>query len=229
MKQNELSEQYKKTVLTLRRAIGILGILLPTIVAVGAVTLGDCTSIQKSISVYYNTVMRNVLISILSALAFFMFAYRGYDYKDRIVGILTFIFALGIAFFPPAGEMIINCDYIIPQLQRPGWVRFVHLASAMLFFITLSVNSFFLFTRTDSKNVIFTPEKKKRNILYRTCGLVIFGSLILITVWMWFFENKYPELEKYHPVFWLETLALAAFGISWLVKGEVALKDKNQI
>lgn len=28
------------------------------------------------------------------------------------------------------------------------------------------------------------------------------------------------------PVFWLETVALLAFGTSWLVKGELVLKDK---
>ena len=89
----------KKTVITLRRTIGILGIALPLIVAVGAVTLGNCSSIQRSISLYYNTVMRNVFVGILSATALFMFAYRGYDYRDRIAGIAAFVFALGIAFF----------------------------------------------------------------------------------------------------------------------------------
>lgn len=226
MKQHELSGQYKKTVITLRRAVGILGILLPVIVAIGAVTLGNCTGIQKSISMYYNTVMRNVFVSILAATALFMFAYRGYDYRDRIAGISAFVFALGIAFFPPGKDMIINCNYDIPQLQRADWVRTVHLISAVLYFITLAFISFFLFTRTDKKNVVYTSQKKIRNRLYRVCGIIIFGSLILIALWMFFFENKFSGFEKYHPIFWLETLALVAFGISWLVKGEVALKDK---
>lgn len=226
MKQHELSGQYKKTVITLRRAVGILGILLPVIVAIGAVTLGNCTGIQKSISMYYNTVMRNVFVSILAATALFMFAYRGYDYRDRIAGISAFVFALGIAFFPPGKDMIINCNYDIPQLQRADWVRTVHLISAVLYFITLAFISFFLFTRTDKKNVVYTSQKKIRNRLYRVCGIIIFGSLILIALWMFFFENKFSGFEKYHPIFWLETLALVAFGVSWLVKGEVALKDK---
>jgi len=226
MKYNELSGQYKKTVITLRRAVGILGILLPAIVAIGAVTFGNCTGIQKSISMYYNTVMRNVFVGILAATALFMFAYRGYDYRDRIAGISAFVFALGIAFFPPGKDMIINCNYDISELQRADWVRTVHLISAVLYFITLAFISFFLFTRTDKKNVVYTPQKKIRNRLYRVCGIIIFGSLILIALWMLYLENKFSGFEKYHPIFWLETLALVAFGISWLVKGEVALKDK---
>jgi len=34
------------------------------------------------------------------------------------------------------------------------------------------------------------------------------------------------HLEKYKPVFWLEWLALIAFGISWLVKGKAFATDK---
>ncbi|MCF6185331.1 MAG: hypothetical protein L3J56_12060 [Bacteroidales bacterium] len=215
----------KKTVITLRRAIGILGIALPLIVAVGAVTLGNCDSIQRSVSLYYNTVMRNAFVGILSATALFMFAYRGYDYRDRIAGIAAFVFALGIAFFPPTKEIIINCNYEISQLQRADWVRTVHLISAALYFLTLAFISLFLFTRTD-KNVVFTPEKKKRNILYRICGYIILSSLFLIVIYMYLIYPKNPQFDRYHPVFWLESLALLAFGISWLVKGEVALKDK---
>ncbi len=227
VKQNELNDRYKKTVLTLRRTIGILGISLPLIVAVGAITLGNCTSIQRSISMYYNTVMRNVFVAVLAATALFMFAYRGYDYRDRIAGIAAGVFALGIAFFPPGKEMIINCNYDIPQLQRPDWIRTIHLISASLYFITLSVISFFLFTRTDTKHFALTPEKKTRNFIYRICGIVIFVSLLSIVIYMYFIDPKNPQFDTYHPIFWLESLALLAFAVSWLIKGEVALKDKD--
>lgn len=36
----------------------------------------------------------------------------------------------------------------------------------------------------------------------------------------------FPLLRGYKPVFWLEWGALTAFGISWLVKGGLFLKDK---
>jgi hypothetical protein len=32
-------------------------------------------------------------------------------------------------------------------------------------------------------------------------------------------------LTAFNPVFWLETIAILAFGVSWLTKGEAILKD----
>jgi uncharacterized protein YhhL (DUF1145 family) len=34
-------------------------------------------------------------------------------------------------------------------------------------------------------------------------------------------------LKKYDPVFWLETLAIVAFGVSWLYKSGAILEGKN--
>jgi len=33
-------------------------------------------------------------------------------------------------------------------------------------------------------------------------------------------------MKVYNPLFWLETLAILAFGVSWIVKGEAILKDE---
>jgi hypothetical protein len=35
------------------------------------------------------------------------------------------------------------------------------------------------------------------------------------------------SLESIHPIFWLEALAIFAFGISWFTKGEAILWDEN--
>ncbi|RLD51566.1 MAG: DUF998 domain-containing protein [Bacteroidetes bacterium] len=214
----------KKTVITLRRAIGILGIILPLVVALGAIILGDCTSIQRSISLYYNTIMRNAFVGILTATALFMFAYRGYDYRDRIAGIAAFVFALGIAFFPATSQMVKDCGTLCLHVEHYSWIRIVHLVSAALYFLTLAYISLFLFTLTDPK-LVFTEEKRKRNNIYRICGFVILGSLLLIAIFMGFIFPHHPQYDRYHPIFWLESIALWAFGISWLIKGEVAVTD----
>ena len=51
--------------------------------------------------------------------------------------------------------------------------------------------------------------------------------LILIAVWFRM-EEDYPQWVKYTPVFWLESIALFAFGISWLTKGELIWTDKKE-
>lgn len=221
------SDNQSISTITLRRTVGILGIALPFVLISGAYFFKSC-HIQNSISLYYHTIMRNFLEGVLIVLAVIMFAYKGYDIKDRIAGKLVFVFALGIAFFPTVtlGKGLTQPCNIIPK-QEFMWVEYVHLSSAVLFFLTLSYISTFLFTLTIKNNQEnHTNEKKIRNKIYLTSGITIFISLVVLILWFTFFKKIFPSFEKLHPAFWLETIALIAFGISWLIKGEAAFKDK---
>ena len=42
------------------------------------------------------------------------------------------------------------------------------------------------------------------------------------------FGQHLHSLDKYRPIFWLEWGALLSFGTSWLIKGELVLKDKPE-
>ncbi len=206
--------------LTLRKSVGILGISLPVVLIIGSVTCGDCREIQSSISSYYHTGMRDILVGILCAVALFLFAYRGYDRRDSLAGNLACIFALGVAFFPTSvSEPLTHC---IPEAVDTGIVSTIHFMSAAGFFLVLSYFSLFLFTI--SKEPV-TPQKKIRNRIYRVCAYAMLGSMALIALYSFYLENKFPVLRDCDPVFWLETLALWAFGISWLTKGETLWAD----
>ena len=50
--------------------------------------------------------------------------------------------------------------------------------------------------------------------------------ILLIVIHSFFPEEVKSKLEAYDPVFWLETIAVVAFGISWLTKGEAILRDE---
>ena len=83
-----------------------------------------------------------------------------------------------------------------------------------------------LFTKTDP-NGVPTPRKKRRNVIYYVCGVVILlciAGMLLIGV---FRSQIAPAIEDYAPVFWLESIAVLAFGFSWLVKGETLWQDEN--
>ena len=56
--------------LALRKAIGLLGIVFPFVVSLGALVLFQ-TAIQSSISSYYHTGMRDVFVGTLCAIVFF--------------------------------------------------------------------------------------------------------------------------------------------------------------
>jgi hypothetical protein len=134
-----------------------------------------------------------------------LFTYRGYTREDDWAGNLACIFALCVALFPKNGGPL---EHI------------VHNASAAGFFLVLAYFSLCLFTKSGQTQ---TPRKKQRNIVYRWCGIVMVASIVLIAVYH--MTGEPAPINQLKPVFWLETAAVWAFGISWFVKGEAILAD----
>ncbi len=196
--------------LGLRKAIGIIGTALPFVLALGKVVLGS-PGIQPSMSAYYYTKMGDVFVGSLCAIAVFLMSYRGYDIRDRVAGILACIFGVGIALFPTteAGKDI-------------TFVGRLHYLCAATFFLTLAYFSLMLFTETGSPG-LETPQKLKRNTIYRVCGWTILACVALAAL-----GGQLPKdspWQKLDPLFWFEAAAVVAFGVSWLTKGEAFLKD----
>ena len=202
--------------LTLRKAIGLLGTFLPLVLYLGAVIVFQ-TGMQSSISSYYHTGMGDIFVGTLFALGLFLFSYRGYIRSDDITGDLGCVFAIGAALFP-----------ITPDNPAPGDVPFIgylHFAFAALLFLTLIYFSLFLFTKTDP-NRPATRRKLQRNRVYRASGYLMSLCIVLIVILSLLPDEVASPIEVYNPVFWLESILLIAFGISWLTKGEAILKDE---
>lgn len=185
---------------------------LPFILVIGKMIL-ESSGIQSSISSYYYTVMRDVFVGGLCAIGVFLASYRGYERKDNIAGNLACIFALGTAFFPTSPEINTTSSLI-------GIAHYVFAAGL---FLTLAYFSLALFRKTNP-NTTLTPRKEKRNKVYAICGYAILLCIFLIAL-VKNMPDYYSVLQNYSPVFWLESTALIAFGISWFVKGETILKD----
>jgi hypothetical protein len=214
-------DQYVLSYLTIRKLIGICGMLLPIALILGSTLGGGCLEIKDSISHYYYTSMGDVLVGLLSATAIFLVTYKGYD-NDNLYTNLAGAFALCIAYLPTSNIEGGVCA--IFDLPENPIRENAHLASAALFFLVLAYISFFLFVKSKGE---MTPWKKKRNLVYRACGIAMVLMIVLIAAYFWIFpESWQASLKPYKPVFWLEAIALWAFGISWLVKGETILKDK---
>lgn len=191
--------------LELRTAVGVIGIALPFILSFGKMLLQWSWGVQGSISSYYYSPMRDVLVGSLCAIGVFLLSCKGYDIKDAIAGHLACIFAVGVALFP----------------MGTGWV---HYTSAALLFLTLAYFCLFLFTKTSAQKT--TRRKTYRNRVYRVCGYTILVCIALIAV-----VNNVAQLAKllasFAPVFCLESLAVFAFGFAWLTKGEAILADEK--
>jgi hypothetical protein len=203
--------------LALRKAIGILGIAFPFVLSVGALLIFQ-TGIQGSISSYYHTGMRDVFAGTLWAIGFFLLSYKGYERADGRAGNFACICAVGVTLFPTAPDVAASSTAL--------WIGRIHLGFAAAFFLTLSYFSLFLFTRTDPSK---PPTKKKlqRNRVYKVCGYLMLICILLIAVYFRLPGAAASFLATYNPVFWLETIAVIAFGISWLTKGEAILKDQE--
>src|SRR5262249_50789988 len=86
----------------LREEIGWIGTLLPFAVAVVNMLFVSSVILKGSVSGYYYTGARNVLVGGLCAIGVFLFAYKGYDNWDRWITNVAGLFAIGVAFFPTA-------------------------------------------------------------------------------------------------------------------------------
>jgi hypothetical protein len=199
--------------LALRKAIGILGIALPFVVSLGALIIFG-TGIQGSLSGYYYTGMRGVFVGTLWAIGFFLLSYKGYDKADTIASDLAWIFAIGVSLFPTAPDMVTsNTELIIGN---------IHLTFAALFFGTLIYFCLVQFPKTDQKKP--TKRKLQRNMVYRACGYVMIACILVIGVVH--IEAVANAVKGLNLIFWFESIAIAAFGFSWITKGEAILKDE---
>jgi hypothetical protein len=199
--------------LALRRSVGYVALALPFMLAIGWWLFGGHV-LEISISAYYYTGMRNLLVGSLCAIAMFQLCCRGYDLRDEIAGMFSAVCALGVAFFPttpPSGGTL-----------HDQWFGTVHYMCAGLLFLTLAYFCLVLFKMT-AWDKPPTARKLLRNRVYTACGLVILASIIFIVA---FRALRVYFFGDFSVVFCFETTALVAFGVAWLTKGETFLKDE---
>lgn len=203
---------------TLRRWIGILGILLPFAVAIGGKIFARWP-LQPSISAYYYTNMRDFFVGLLCLVGAFLVTYDAFDWIDHALTDLSGAFAIGVASFPMDGK-----DDPVGLFQlSPAASGRVHYTCATLLFVSLAIISLFLFTRSDQPRP--GPQKRKRNAVYRGCGIVMVLALLAVPVF------KLSEaLRRAYPgyLLYVEGVCLVAFGFSWLVKGDTLFQDVGE-
>jgi len=202
----------------LRLFIGVIGRALPLVCYLGGRVFAGLP-LGPSISSYYYTNAGDAFVGAMIGVAMFLVTYRGYERLDDIVSSATGAMGVGIALFPCLNHAFDKVGFFNLSV---GVSNVIHSASAGLFFLLLAINSIFIFTMTDDKSSM-TDNKKKRNVVYVACGLVIVACLVALGVLHAFFTQDYLDGKTW--VFFIETALLEAFGVSWLVKGETLFRD----
>ena len=188
----------------LRVTLGILAILLPWIVAI--LNGGFPQSISAT---YYVPQCITPFMGILIASSIILMCYKGYDLQDDIILSLSGLMGLCICLFPTDIKTLPDST-LVGTFQLPMNISsIIHDVSAIIFFLLLSYNSFFLFTKGDGNP---TKKKKARNIIYRICAVGMLASFLLLLI---------PKHILYIKVWLLETIALFFFGLSFLTKADV--------
>ena len=134
-----------------------------------------------------------------------------------------------IIIFPTSNITDICCDmnkaYNVTILKDNATRIIFHYISAAIFLLCLTYMSLFLFTKSNKTKEFRTKQKNQRNAIYIICGVLMSIALLVILLGL---TGVIPEeiYTQNHFTFWMETVAIECFGLSWLVKGEGMLKDK---
>jgi hypothetical protein len=221
--------QYVISYMTLRRCVGWLGVALPIVLICGFALFHSKCPTPPTISHYYYTVLGSYFTGTLCAVAFFLFAYNGPAPADRVAAFFAACCALGVVFCPT--NACADCDgfcYLV-DLQTNHARNIAHYTFAALLFATFAFFSLFLFTRTHPDRSRKTHQKKIRNGIFYFCGTVILVSIVCIGLLNIDAIARLSWVSNFRLwIFVFETSALFAFGISWLVKGEMIFPDRNK-
>ncbi|WP_178989046.1 hypothetical protein [Winogradskyella schleiferi] len=217
----------------IRKLIGSLGLALPILLPIAS------NQFLASISHYYYSTLSSLLfIIILSAFGLFLISYKGYkkdietetisdDFLTNIGGFAALI----VVFIPTVCEESMS-TYISLLCENENLPLFghnnptlgtIHLVSAGVFIFCMGWMSKYKFTR---------GRNTKFNTLYRRCGTIVFIAVALIIVGVILEKLHIDFFINNYYVFIFETVAVFAFGVSWLVKGkaiENIVAFKNEV
>lgn len=186
---------------TIKLVVGVIALALPFLT--WALAGHEITSISAS---YYETgPSQSVFIGFLFAIASFLLGYNGRSQGEMIFSKVAAVAAICIVLLP------CDCD------GRPGSTERYHYLSAATMFAILIFFCYGFFRRAREKG---HAQGRHRAIVYLSCAIVM--ALSILTIGGDVLSNGALSARLGSLLtFWGETLALVAFGISWLLASHV--------
>lgn len=224
--------------LAVRQGVGLLGLILPTVLLIYA--QGDAARMQPTISDFYYTAMGDVFVGIVIAIGVFLISYKGYAERpprfrlgDFEMSLIAGTAAVFVALFPTpfAGDTNLCLDTTTDAIAacgtEPGQTILtgllyvagpVHLLSAAIFFLSPAYFCLVLFPMGGKRTADGSAAWSFEHIVYWAAGWTILACILAIAV---IFGFGLETLVEAGAIFWAEAIAVYAFAIAWLVKGNM--------
>jgi hypothetical protein len=205
----------------LRIAFGLIGILLPLLLAAAGLVADG--RVQPTISDFFHTTQRDLLVGGLVAIGLFLAVHRGIRrYPGRwispdLIALVAGLGAMGVAFFPnESSEVTTFTQHALGLDLSPA----LHYLSAVLLYLMMSFTCFF----------VYAPDAGARweKRVYLVAGGIVWctgwGVMILSNIknggdgWLAQF------IQDHNIVYWDESLGVWAFSVSWLLKAVLEQK-----
>jgi hypothetical protein len=208
------TSRYVRSYLWMRVFVGALGVALPFLLVLGdRILFGGDPFPRSSLSAYYYSGVRDLLVGTLSAIGVFLITYKVADRGlDNTLSWLAGVAALTVAVFPterPPGAP----STPLQDLLGESLVEGIHFAAAGVFIVSLAVISFFFGVREGARE----PRKGRRSPAFWrryhwSCAAAIAAALT------WMVVTKLAGGPG-RSLLVGETVSAWAFGASWLMKG----------
>jgi hypothetical protein len=211
------SARYVRSYLIMRVVVGALGVALPlALVLLDGLWLDGDPFPRTSLSAYYYSGVRELFVGGLSAIGIFLVTYKvGERSLDNTLSLVAGTAVALVALFPtglPKGV-----TELTPLQERLGesFVETIHFVAAAIFIGSLAVLSYFFGKREGARPPRVGQRRSPRfwRLYHWACAAAIVLALLWIAV---------TELSGWGPsnsLLYGETLAVWAFGASWLWKG----------
>ncbi len=183
----------------LRLLMGIIVLVLSPLVTVIA------AKALASVSASYHTDAQDVFIGLLFVVSAFLWAYNGHTTREAIASKGASIAAICVALFPTA------CTGCESDLTSK-----IHGVAAAVLFLILAYFCFGPF-RKNTKGQ--GGKKGRRSKFYLGCGIVMLASMLFGVVARFTLGKK--GIDATSIIFWVEAIALSAFGVAWIVAGKI--------
>jgi len=194
---------------TLRLLLGIIAFTLPFVVTLMARTQ------LSSISASYFTEARDWFVGFLFVVGALMTAYNGHTSREALASRGAALCAFVVALFPTLAQ---SCG-------ESSSSSIIHGIAAVTLFLILAYFCFGPFRQnTKGKG----GKKGLRARLYFICGCVMVACMLVGLIGKLVLPCE--KMTAWNVTYWVEAVALVAFGVAWIVAGKVipVLVDKQE-